>query len=94
MLLAQVREVRDVEMRLFCGLLRAGLPDVRAEDVAARREHHVRGRVVLPQLVAARLVDRAAHRLVFGGALKWTVQKVQHGLADLLNVDDLEALVL
>ena len=56
-------KVRDVDARALDTLVRAGLPDVGAEELTQRSVEDVRRRVVLHQLHATRRVDSAVHAL-------------------------------
>lgn len=90
LLVGDVFVVRDVDVRVVLGLLRAVLPAVRPEDGAAGGEDDVRGGVVRLELVAVRRVDRAGDGSAdLHGLGQRAVEHVRHAGADLLAVDHL-----
>ena len=88
-------EMSDVDMRLLSSLLGTSLPDVGAEDPAARGKDQMSSSVMGLQLVTSVGIDRARGSLSDNvniiGNLK--VDPVQHALANLDNISDVEDLI-
>lgn len=88
LLVGDVLVVRDVDVGVVLGLLRAVLPAVRTEDVAAGGEDDVRGGVVRLELVAVRRVDAAGDGAAgLHGLGQLAVEHVRDAGADLLAVE-------
>ena len=87
--------VSDVEMCTLDGLLGTILPDVRSQHFSTRSEYDVSASVMRPQLLSALGVNANVHLPSFEGLPvgQLAVHYVQHHLAHLLGIHDLEGLL-
>ena len=87
-----LRAVREVEAQVIGRDQRARLRDVRAEDAPQRRVQQMRARVMLPQSLPPRRVDRDGDLLVLAEATGGDLHAVHNELAAAVErVDDIAA---